>query len=696
MKRLLKRILINSILFLAFICQGQSFDKIDLLKTELVSAENDSVRIQLYANLAKEYWDIYPDSSYSYIRKQINLATQTNNNYEIAKGNEVLGVWLISNGEHAKAIQFLNISLNIFDELRDVNNVAYVYSSLGYAHLAAYETDKAISYYLKSLNLFKELKNENGVSELFIEIGNLFYLQKNYEEARCYFEDALVIKEEIQDLIGIAIVYTNLGNVISEQNNFELGLDYYNKSILINEKLNDEYGLATNYNNVGDVFIHMEQFDKAQSYFQKSQEIVKNIHYPELEATINLSIGECFLLDGKYYSAIKYLEKSLAISQNLHNLEFMKENYKFLSQAYSKLNEFEKANELFFKYDEIKLNLEQIENERKKTLFNTITELEESYFTIDNLSAENQIVISKNLTEKKIRYVLIAAIIVFSLFILVLINQQSSKKKAYKLLIYKNYLIEKINQENTSHKKDLEELNRTKDRLFSIIGHDLKNPFNSILGFSDLLIENFDSYDKDKKLKFLKIIKDSSIRTDALLNNLLLWANNQSGNIQFKPRSLQLSNIVLNVIELVKTQAVNKDIELKTNISPNIFVEADENMLNTIFRNLITNAIKFTNTGGRVDISTRVEEESVTVFVKDTGVGISEELINRLFSIHNKSTSRGTNNEQGSGLGLILCHDFIKQNGGELFIESKINEGSTFYFTIPLYKEKAALDIKTA
>lgn len=698
----MKVVNVQFIIFLIFhfsmVCNAQTIENIDALKSELETAKNDSVRIALYTKLAKEYWVTHPDSSYAYIKKRIDLATLTQNDYEMAKGNESLGVWLTSNGEYSKAIPFFNIALNKFSEINDITNVAYVYSSLGYAHLSAYETNIAISYYIKSLNLFNDLENEIGISEVYNEIGNLFYTQKNYVDAKCYFEDALVLKEKLKDSVGMSTVYTNLGNVVSEQNEFELGLDYYFKSILINEKLNDDIGLAINYNNIGDSYIRMHEFDTALIYLQRAQEVNNNSSNPDidLEAIINMTIGESYLLDGKYHLAIKFLDKSVAISESINNLEYLMENYKFLSQSYSKLKEFEKATNYFEKYDEIKLKLEEIGNERKRSLFNTISELEESYFTIDHLSAENELVYSRFSFERKIRYALIVIVLIIGGFLVLLIYQQSSKKRAYKLLTYKNYLIEKMNKENISQKKDLEMLNQTKDKLFSIIGHDLKNPFNSILGFSELLIENFDSYDKVKQLSFLRIIKDSIVRANALLSNLLLWANNQTGNILFQPIKLHLINVVSNVIELSKIQAVNKDIELITDINPDVYVEADGNMLNTILRNLITNAIKFTEKGGKVNVYSQVDENFATIFVKDNGVGISKDNTGRLFNIKNKRITMGTNNEKGSGLGLILCNDFVKQNGGELFIESEINCGSTFYFTIPLYKEKAALNTKTA
>ncbi len=229
----------------------------------------------------------------------------------------------------------------------------------------------------------------------------------------------------------------------------------------------------------------------------------------------------------------------------------------------------------------------------------------------------------------------------------------------------------------------LKELNDTKDKLFSIIAHDLRSPFNAILGYSELLSENIYNYDLKKSEEFAKQINFSAKRIPALIDNLLTWANTQTGKIEFAPTTQKLNPIMQEMVDVLDSSARIKNISLKTFQSADITVCADQNMLKTVLRNLISNAIKFTHPGGKVEVYAMVSNEVVQVSVSDNGVGIDEEMQNRLFKIDSETTTIGTANERGSGLGLILCKDFVQKHGGEIWVDSKPGKGSTFHFTLP-------------
>jgi len=230
----------------------------------------------------------------------------------------------------------------------------------------------------------------------------------------------------------------------------------------------------------------------------------------------------------------------------------------------------------------------------------------------------------------------------------------------------------------------LKELIITKDKMFSIIAHDLRSPFNGILGYSDLLKNNIESYDIEKARKYSEMINSSAKNTLVLLDNLLKWAESQSGKITFDPTILQLKPIVLNIIEVLKPSAEIKNISINCNQSIDLEVFADENMLNTVLRNIISNGIKFTNQNGKIDIYAEKNDTFVIITVSDNGIGIDEKTLNKLFFIDKNVKTKGTANEKGSGLGLILCKDFINKHGGKIWIESEVGKGSNFKFSLPL------------
>ncbi len=242
-----------------------------------------------------------------------------------------------------------------------------------------------------------------------------------------------------------------------------------------------------------------------------------------------------------------------------------------------------------------------------------------------------------------------------------------------------------MNSEIETQRDYLKQLNNTKDKFFSIIAHDLKNPFNSIEGFTQLMIENSHEYDEEKRLKFLKIIKGSTAKASNLLNNLLIWANNQSGKLEYKPEKIELIKQVSDAISLLEIQSVDKDITIIDNIKNNLFVNADMNMLDTILRNLISNSIKFTERKGEIQIFSTIDENFIEITVKDNGIGIADSDVKKIFNIDFKNTNKGTANEQGSGLGLILCKDFVERHGGKIWAQSTINKGSEFKFTLPIW-----------
>ena len=225
--------------------------------------------------------------------------------------------------------------------------------------------------------------------------------------------------------------------------------------------------------------------------------------------------------------------------------------------------------------------------------------------------------------------------------------------------------------------------NASKDKFFSIIAHDLKNPFNGIIGLSTLLVDDFDSFPVEEQKEFILDIKTTAENTFRLLQNLLEWSQTQIGKIHFEPTQFMLGAITTEIVDLVKTSAANKNINLESDIPPEIRVYADKNMINTVIRNLLLNAVKFTRNGGRISLSARKINNVVEIAVADNGVGISPEQFKKLFCIDCNVVSYGTEGEQGTGLGLILCKEFVEKNSGMIRVESEVGVGSTFTISIP-------------
>lgn len=247
----------------------------------------------------------------------------------------------------------------------------------------------------------------------------------------------------------------------------------------------------------------------------------------------------------------------------------------------------------------------------------------------------------------------------------------------------------KAEQTLKENEQKMRKLNAEKDKFFSIIAHDLKNPLNLMLGFSDLLIRNFDKYNNQKKKEYINIIQQSVQNTYKLLENLLLWSRAQRGIIDFYPENRNLFLLCAKTTELLIQSAENKSITLSNQIPEDIYVEADENMFLTILRNLISNAIKFTPKSGKItikahSITDKNKHSYAEICVEDSGIGIAKETMAHLFTISENVSTKGTENEAGTGLGLMLCKEFVEKHGGKIRVESEVGKGSKFIFTLPL------------
>ncbi|MBP8678200.1 MAG: HAMP domain-containing histidine kinase, partial [Bacteroidales bacterium] len=252
-----------------------------------------------------------------------------------------------------------------------------------------------------------------------------------------------------------------------------------------------------------------------------------------------------------------------------------------------------------------------------------------------------------------------------------------------KLLYNLNSEINKLQRQLVKEKSLLEEANAAKDKFFSILAHDLKNPFNALLGFSEFLIENFRDMEQEEIEEQLTMMRDSSRQTFALLEDLLTWSKAQRGKLECKPQTVKIKDICEEVRGAVKGMAEEKEIEIELSAAENAEIFADPNMIKTIMRNLLSNAIKFSYRGGKIVTSLEDIGNNFKISVKDSGTGISAENQVRLWNLAGQHTTRGTEDESGTGLGLLICKEFAEAHKGKIWVESEEGKGSTFIFTIP-------------
>lgn len=284
----------------------------------------------------------------------------------------------------------------------------------------------------------------------------------------------------------------------------------------------------------------------------------------------------------------------------------------------------------------------------------------------------------------KISAVVFVILLVLFIIKLRLKAERARSRKLEKLVKERTEELEWLNDELKKSENNLLELNATKDKFFSIVAHDLKNPLAAITGFSDLIVNNYESFTHEEFIEISNDIYRTSKQLHNLLDNLLTWSRSQSGAITYSPQKFDIYTEIDMVIQIMAAPIQVKDLTVISDVQKNSYVYADENMVNTIIRNLISNAVKFTPEGGQIYIRCNFEDGFATISVEDTGIGISEEDIKKLFRIDVQHTSIGTSNEPGTGLGLVLSKEFVEKNNGKIWVESKLSVGSKFIFTLPI------------
>jgi len=393
--------------------------------------------------------------------------------------------------------------------------------------------------------------------------------------------------------------------------------------------------------------------------------------------------------------AIIYLKRSLDLAEKINAIEAQINSRRNLGLAYAYLERYSEAYNLMslslnqakkFKDSYLILgcytNLSkyfEIRSDYKQSLYYSklYLTLRDSIITQENINAVNeQEAIYKNEKERRENSILQKDIqlaqtqrnyLILIAFLMITIT----------VVIYGRYHFKKIANQQ------LHELNATKDKLFKIIAHDLKNPFLAIFGYTEMLISDYYILTDKERLEFVANIDKSSRQTYRLVENLLFWAQSQTGKLDFNPKVINLNNIIKQTISLLQPLADNKNIKLGIESPGEMNIFGDEEMIKMVLRNLIVNGIKFTNSGGEINITIINYDHHTEIAVEDNGVGIDKEKISNLFSIENPGSSVGTEGEKGTGIGLILCKEFVEKHGGKIRVESIQNKGSKFIFTIP-------------
>ena len=603
------------------------------------------------------------DSSLYYYNNALTLSKKTNNIKLTQQAYRKISEYYMNRKEYNYSNQYADSSINYCIQLNMINEQAALITYK--AHIADLkgEYKNALKYNLQALDLREKTGHRSSTCASLLNIGGNYTLLGDYEQAHAYLQKGLEMAKD-QNIISLGYAYEKLSSLFKLEGNYEKALDYtvlgeiYIDSIR-NNRTNEEILFFKNQ--------YQLERERTISEQLKLERKVNEVIF--LIIVIVLAVLAIILL-----SRLNYLrKKSTKEIVKLSNIIETTTQAVFIANSKSKIEYVNNGlvSMLGFsqKSDLAGRSIFELTNNEGKKLINN--EILPALLTIGHWKGEI------NNMKKDGSFIICEEICS-------VISSKEGKPELY-IAIFNDITKRKESEvELKTSRENLEKTVKTKDKMFSIIAHDLTGPFSSILGLSELMINDYDKYQKDAHIRFCQLIYNSSKHTFELLTNLLHWSRSQLDNIELAKENINLNELVFNNAELLKLMMDNKEITLQNNVSSDKTAYIDNSTISIVIRNLLSNAIKFTARGGTIKVEATEKDSKVNLIISDTGIGINEQDLSELFKINKNVSRKGTENERGTGLGLILCKEFTELNNGQISIESEVGKGSKFTISLPI------------
>ncbi len=583
---------------------------------------------------------------------------------------------------------------------------------------------QSLEYGQDALNLAEGRGNKKWIIDSYIRIGQIFITAKIYNEALDYFNTADKISNEINDSSYIAKTSHFLGVAYYHLDDSTQSYHFLDKALQFNDPSRNPHEAGDICKDLADYYLKTQHFNKAfklykisLEYYQQSSDFEKQVivlcgiaaikantglyfdarilylrafdislgqNMQFYNSRIAIKIAEIlFYNENSTKLAILHLNEALKIAINEGYLDLQTEIYNLLSIIYEDKKMFRTSLNYRTTYYYLKDSLQKINTQKFISFLDMKYDLDKYANEINLLSKKNNISQNELEKQKQIQKFTIIALILFSIMAITSLVFYYHKKRMVEVLNNKKEDLEKSNQLLLKSREELNVLNDSKNKIFSVLAHDLINPFNALLGFASLLNEESQHLNKKEVKQYGEIIYQTATNLLYLLENLLQWSKSQTGRIVVNKQNTEVSKVLKNVLSVIYILADKKHITINTSFQSNCIAFIDADLISSALRNIIQNAIKFTSEGNTITISTECTFGETKIIIADTGKGISLEDQGKLFQTNKHFTTAGTANEQGTGLGLMITREFIKLNNGKLTLSSEIGKGSTFTIIFP-------------
>lgn len=605
--------------------------------------------------------------------------------------------WELRNTEPEKAVLYGTEAISLAERYGDYSNLAKAYSFVGVAYRVMGKYSESVDHYYKGL----ETAEKHGISEqagyAYLNLANLYIYQEHHALASDNIRKAKEIAETTANKPMLAYVYLFYGRASRLAGELDSALINYRKSLDIRKDLNQVAEQATCFKYIGDIYFDKGEMKTADENYLSSLERLDREHDKDLYSNILIHQSMIRLREGRVNEAAALADKGLKVACSIGANMAIRDALQVKAEISALKNDFRAAYE--YEHKVIHFNDTLFSQQLSEKIFGLEYQMEKQRREneIDLLNRDNAI---KELELRRIRTYTIALVVILGLLaalsVTLAVMFRHRRDKARQLeaqnqeinrqrdsIEHKNVSLQKANASLEESEENLRRMVQTKDKLFSIIAHDLRNPFTALGGLTEVLQHHVNKLEPGEVAEYASLIREASQKLMNLIENLLQWANSQTGRLKLSPREIPLKAMMEEIIRIMHPQSEAKGISLINNVSDTATVYADYDSVATIFRNLVSNGIKYTGRNGSVTITTVQSEGMVTISVSDTGVGMTQETIGKLFRIEESFTTEGTNKEAGTGLGLIICKEFAEKNKGAIEVKSTPGNGSIFIVSLP-------------
>ncbi len=615
--------------------------------------------------------------------KELLTTTTTSDLQEAEIAIQLAKKYLFSDAKASLRYAYLAYEAALRSENPQAINAALLQIGNVYAYEQAYHT--AIEYYRDILRNLKNCQCTSLEAETCMFLGQTFSDIKQYDSALVYLNKARELQESIAtDSVKKSTLLLFLSKAELNKNMFDSAYVYLLRALHWYQRTGDTSSIVNAMSYLANYYDRMDDYDKELQILEKVYTISSMAGYHSFLCRINQKMAETALKKHQPTKAIQYLRKNVPCLQDQNLPDIKARHLRLLAEYHADIGNYEKAIEYMYQLKTYNDSLQKEQLATIKDLFDIRYDMETKIKSLSLLKRDNQIrdlnyrknIFFKNISFLALIFVVLIFIILFYLYLV--------SKRSHKQLLETNKKLEAVHKKLAQKQQQQQQENQIRNKLFMILAHDLINPFNALLGFAELLSEEIHNFERKDIKRHSEFIFQAAKQLHFLLENLLQWARIQTGRVQFQPAYIDMNKTIRDITELYRYSAEKKKITLVVETSNDLIVYADEILITVVLRNLIHNAIKYTEKLGVITVKASRQDNKVTVEIIDTGCGISEEDKKKLFNLEYHFTRKGTSGEEGTGLGLIICKEFLAFHSAVLTVESTLGKGSRFAFSLPV------------